>query len=270
MGLTITKYAPAAALQTVVDHYWAGIWTDADNVQNQKIFPSSYLEVVLPLGPPVKSAKKNNKQEAELMMGEVGFWTIPHALPRTQSKEWFGICFNPEALPGVFGVSASDVLNSAAPCQKELDASFSTFRQRLSQVKSSTERVRLTDTYLKSFIQAASPTAESNYVQTAARLIRLQKCHVSVEGLSQNLCIGMRQLERAFKKDLGLSPKTYMRLSRLSSVLQLIAQNPNLPLAQLSYLGGYSDQAHFNREFKRMTGVVPTKYLAHPQEFLTF
>ncbi|AMM51054.1 hypothetical protein TH61_07470 [Rufibacter sp. DG15C] len=267
MGLTITKYAPATALQSVVDHYWAGTNTDTEGTQAQRVFPSSYIEVVLPLGP----SRKGKKTMSGPAVGEVGFWTVPHALPTSESKEWFGICFNPEALPGVFGLSASELLNHAGSCQKELDASFSTFCRSLSQATTNSERVRLTDAYLTTFLQTAAPKPEAtSYVQTAARLIRLQKCHVSVEGLSQNLCIGMRQLERAFKKDLGLTPKTYMRLSRLSSVLQLISQNPNLPLAQLSYLGGYSDQAHFNREFKRMTGVVPSKYVAHPQEFLTF
>ena len=270
MGLTITKYAPAAALQAVVDHYWAGTCTETEDTQDQRIFPSSYLEVVLPLDSPQEDSQKGGSRKKAAMAGEVGFWTVPHTLPPAQSKEWFGICFNPEALPGVFGLSASELLNSAASCQKELDASFSTFCQQLSQAKTNAERVRLADTYLTSFHQRTPPRPTSAYVQKAARLIRLQKCHVSVEGLSQNLCIGMRQLERAFKKDLGVSPKAYMRLSRLSSVLQLLSQNPNLPLAQLSYLGGYSDQAHFNREFKRMTGIVPTKYLTHTEEYLTF
>ncbi|QHL88350.1 helix-turn-helix domain-containing protein [Nibribacter ruber] len=260
MGVTITKFAPAETLQDVVNHYWVGSCTETGRAEHQKVFPSGFLEVVLPLSAGEKDAS---------VTGQVGFWTVSHALPAPESREWFGICFHPEALPGLFGLSTSGFLNCAS-CQTELDASFSAFCQQICQASTHPERVSMADKYLQSLRQAGPSQARPSYVEAAAKLIRLQKCHVSVEGLSQNLCIGVRQLERAFKKNLGLSPKTYMRLSRLSSVLQLLSQNPNLPLAQLSYLGGYSDQAHFNREFKQMTGIVPTKYLAQPQEFLTF
>jgi AraC-like DNA-binding protein len=34
----------------------------------------------------------------------------------------------------------------------------------------------------------------------------------------------------------------------------------NAAVSEIGFLCGYSDQAHFTREFKRATGITPSKY----------
>lgn len=77
----------------------------------------------------------------------------------------------------------------------------------------------------------------------------------------------------AISKVLGLSPRTLQRRlkycgvefdalrdeTRRNEALQLIASK-KYNATEIAYMVGYSDQAHFNRAFKRWTGSTPTRY----------
>jgi AraC-like DNA-binding protein len=61
-----------------------------------------------------------------------------------------------------------------------------------------------------------------------------------------------------FRQSVGLTPKAYGRVLRFQRVLARISSAT--ALAELAIAAGYSDQAHFSREFKAFAGVTPTEY----------
>lgn len=66
-------------------------------------------------------------------------------------------------------------------------------------------------------------------------------------------------LARAFRRLTGMSIGGYVRRLRLDwSAEQLTIGN--LPLAEIAHRGGYADQSHFTREFRRYTGFTPRRY----------
>lgn len=69
----------------------------------------------------------------------------------------------------------------------------------------------------------------------------------------------VRGLERAFGRDYGLSPRQYLRRLRMQTACQLLVSTRS-PLAQVADRCGFADQSHFNRDFKRMTGMTPRSY----------
>ena len=68
-----------------------------------------------------------------------------------------------------------------------------------------------------------------------------------------------RGLERAFDRDYGLSPRQYLRRLRMQTACQLLVSTRST-LAQVADRCGFADQSHFNRDFKRMTGMTPRAY----------
>lgn len=60
-----------------------------------------------------------------------------------------------------------------------------------------------------------------------------------------------------FREGTGLAPKTYSRLLRFQAVLRRLAAEPGLGATELAYALGYSDQAHFQRDFRAFAGLTP-------------
>ncbi|GHC68652.1 AraC family transcriptional regulator [Streptomyces cinnamoneus] len=65
-------------------------------------------------------------------------------------------------------------------------------------------------------------------------------------------------LYRAFRSEFGMAASDYQRLLKLRRARQLLARG--LPPADAATSTGFSDQAHFNRWFKRAYGITPATY----------
>ena len=61
-----------------------------------------------------------------------------------------------------------------------------------------------------------------------------------------------------FRRSVGLTPKEYGRVLRFQHVLRRVSSATTL--VELAMTAGYSDQAHFSREFKAFAGVTPSEY----------
>lgn len=82
-----------------------------------------------------------------------------------------------------------------------------------------------------------------------------------VDHLADAVGLGERQLQRITRDRLGLSPKWLIQRRRLHDATLRLKQG-TVGLADLAYELGYSDQAHFTRDFSRVTGTPPGWYLA--------
>ncbi len=69
-----------------------------------------------------------------------------------------------------------------------------------------------------------------------------------------------RRFIALFRETVGLAPKVYCRIVRLQTAIDYIAADGEVSLADLAASSGYSDQSHFNREFREFTGVTPGTY----------
>lgn len=83
---------------------------------------------------------------------------------------------------------------------------------------------------------------------------------VRVEQLARLAGLGVRQLERVVREQLGLTPKWLIRRYRLQEAAERLSAARRPALAELATELGYADQAHFTREFAAVIGVPPGRY----------
>ena len=65
-------------------------------------------------------------------------------------------------------------------------------------------------------------------------------------------------LLRQFRRAMGATPHEYLRAYRVYRAKEYIQQG--VPLAQVAMMCGFSDQSHFNRQFKQSLSITPTMY----------
>lgn len=78
-----------------------------------------------------------------------------------------------------------------------------------------------------------------------------------IEALAEYVACTTRHLNRLFRRNVGLSAKTYAQLIQFHRTLKLITRG-NVPITVAAFEGGYSDQAHMARTFRRFGGFPPS------------
>jgi AraC-like DNA-binding protein len=66
-----------------------------------------------------------------------------------------------------------------------------------------------------------------------------------------------RRLQRIFARELGMAPRTYLRLLRFREALRDVQQGED-SLADTAAARGYADQAHMARDFRELAGIPPS------------
>jgi AraC-like DNA-binding protein len=89
------------------------------------------------------------------------------------------------------------------------------------------------------------------WVNTSEELLSLQQ-------LSEQCGLSRYAIIRLFKAKLGLTPHAYQLNLKINLARSLLRQG--VDIAELSYQLGFSDQSHFQRVFKQLSGTTPKLY----------
>jgi AraC-like DNA-binding protein len=118
--------------------------------------------------------------------------------------------------------------------------------------------------FLKSRLEQESQ--EDLYARQACRYIMQSEGEYTVAELVKLIGFSERQLERKFKKQVGISPKILSRIVRFQKVLRMAQSSKTMTLVDAAVSCGYYDQSHFIRDFTKFSGDSPLKYFTseHP------
>jgi AraC-like DNA-binding protein len=83
---------------------------------------------------------------------------------------------------------------------------------------------------------------------------------LKVQDLIDRYEIDQRTLQRLFACYVGVSPKWVIQRYRLHEAAERLAGSITISQSELALSLGYSDQAHFVRDFKAIVGVSPAAY----------
>ena len=69
-----------------------------------------------------------------------------------------------------------------------------------------------------------------------------------------------KRIVELFDRQVGLSPKTYSRMRRFQRAIRILERNPGAAWSEVALRAGYSDQPHFSRDFRNITGMTARAY----------
>jgi len=84
---------------------------------------------------------------------------------------------------------------------------------------------------------------------------------IRVEDMAREAALSTSHFAQLFKQTIGLSPMQFVMTYRVERARKRLAEH-DTPLIDIALACGFSDQAHFSRQFKQIEGETPSKYRA--------
>lgn len=249
------EFRPRPQLARFIEAFW--ILEGAGNGP-QRIFPDGCSEIILNFGDPFHQVHDDGVRHPQPRSFLVGQMLRPIVVEPSARAGVFGIRFHPGGAAAFFRVPQHELTDRMTG----LDLLWgSELTQRVLDAATDTERVASVEACLAPRI-ARSPDA---LVEAAVAAILAAGGALSIESLATRLGTSRRRLERHFQTDAGLTPKHLARIIRFHRVLRAMERPWGHRAVDLALDAGYSDQAHFIREFKEFTGLTPASYFPDQQ-----
>ncbi|PRD57113.1 helix-turn-helix domain-containing protein [Sphingobacterium gobiense] len=238
------KIKPYKELEPFIHFYWE-LKETAMETQWERVFPDGCAGVVMNVG---ESCLTDNGS----VLMQFGKTYVVGAM--TSFKDSFidtnthliGVCLKPATFANFYSyASQNELTNDTVEFEKSnsfnidkiFDSPFHYFDHFFS------ERIK----------------HKNNQLQSVLNDIHSANGTSSIYELAKRNCTTIRQLERNFKKLIGLSPKEYSNIIRFQYALRLIKNpNQNRSLSDIAFECGYYDHSHLSNEIKRNTGLSPS------------
>jgi len=172
-----------------------------------------------------------------------------------QKRKICGVEFEPA------GLTAFTTWNATRFCDRLIDAGdvwghdAVVLREALISAGDERERCALLETFLAD--RLIDRSAEDMLLR---RWMAGMRAGARIQDIQNELGLSQRKLHELFDRRIGIRPKLFDRIARLSSSMAGFDQTPSL--ADLAHDHGFSDQSHLTREFRRFAGTTPRNH--HP------
>lgn len=175
----------------------------------------------------------------------------------------FTIKLKPTALYRLTGIPAHTFTNCAIPGKEITPLPLQEITSKLLKARNISTCIKTIEPYL--FFAAEKSKYQTDATEKVAQQLAGRKSELSVAALAteNNLCL--RQLERTFLKEIGVSPKTLSRMSRFERLLKSRMNDPSTKWSAIAYDFGYYDQMHLIRDFRQFLDISPSAF--EPADF---
>jgi AraC-like DNA-binding protein len=192
----------------------------------------------------------------------LGSGTEAKQISRIPGANYFGVRLKPGMFLSYPGFSLKGLANQMVFLETA-PAEFDKFFDKLAKTDMLNRKVELFHKYFDAYIDISEVNTLTGYMLSE---INASQGNVRVYELADELHYSERHISRIFLDSMGIPPKTFARIVRFQNVMDAILHQPMLSLCDYISELGYSDQAHFQREFKQYTGITPRHFLTYIQE----
>ncbi|AQX13600.1 hypothetical protein BAX94_06545 [Elizabethkingia meningoseptica] len=163
------------------------------------------------------------------------------------------IIFHPAALRRFTKVSYHELINTTEAFQLLFPDCDSCFLEQLFEQTS----IHIRQSMLENLLLKSIQDIYTSTRMEEALLFMNNNENIRIKDLSKNLSINESTLYRLFIDQIGQSPKAFLRTMRFRQVLDKLLGYKINKLTELAYNHHYTDQSHFIKDFKEITGETP-------------
>lgn len=198
---------------------------------------------------------------------------IHDTFPKMQLKGYFGqngFLLHPLTPYYLFHIKGNSFVNKWIPLEKNKLYNWAMLHKNLNDCNKPIDRVAILAGMLADFEKDRLPPI--TWLDLCIASIYQNKGSVSVNELVATADISVRHFSRVFKEIVGVPPKYFCKVVQLNWVFEAINNKDESRVLKLALDSGYYDQSHFIRDFKKLIGDSPERFLmgndAYVKEYL--
>lgn len=261
-------FQPHSDLDSLVKFYWTlQVPFDPKN-QKQKIIPDGCIEMTFNFADKIKKYVSDTEfilQDNAMVMGQrtKSFDILPTGMVDT-----FAICFYPIGFANFVKTPLENLVNKEIPISELFgeEEAFELEQQMMSAIDSQ-QRINIIDSFLLKKLNEKNTI--SSIVKSTVDAILKTNGKAAINTILKDDVSRRRQLERHFRKHVGISPKQLGKAIRLQTTLTLLLNKKSETLTDIAYESEYFDQNHFIKDFKDLMGITPKEFLDNKQMALS-
>ncbi|MEO6904308.1 MAG: AraC family transcriptional regulator [Bacteroidia bacterium] len=258
-SLKYTAIEPSKLLKNEVIKY---ILTEGDVVDCQfwstLMVPTRTEFICFNLNENKQLAYTNNKEFVINECSIAGLHTKPLTLQFSGKFKLLGIQLRSTVTYEIFNTPMKHLSNSSVSLQDLIGNEANNLQDLILENENSIpDTIQTIEKFFIKLLNSKQSTHPS--VLNALQLIEGSKGKKRISEIAKDIHTTERTLERNFLNHVGVPPKIYLGIYRVSSFLQYMSMNKNAP-SKTFYDFGYFDQSHFIREFKKFAGKCPAQY----------
>ena len=243
----IARCPPGPQLRPFIRHLWAvhGEQTRG-GTEREWALPTGWMHVVIRLDDPLRIFSGPTDTAGQIIgHAVIGGPRATACLKGTSgSLRCVGAQLDVAAAAAVLGAPARAFTGRHVPLADVVGTDADRLRARLLEAKGAE---RMLDTFQAWLAQRLDGSTEHEGIQSSAR--RLARGE-GVGEVVRESGFSHRHFIARFQDAVGLTPKTFSRLRRFDRAMERFRAEPGAPLAAVALSAGYSDQAHFTRDFR--------------------
>lgn len=161
--------------------------------------------------------------------------------------------FRPAGARAFLGIPLGELQDRCVGIEEIWGPKARILRARLTETPSAADRFALLEQFLAGSIQFHDDRLRDllPHLDTEPS--------ITVSEVAALTGLSLKRLAIAFRSEVGLGPKTYLRVRRLQAALRRLDAATQRG-AQIAADLGYCDQAHFVRDFRSFTAITPSQY----------
>jgi len=200
---------------------------------------------------------RNRDISREMLIGgaQVGFSGTLHLRPGVES---FAAFFWPSGWSQLFDIPVIETTNNFDDAEVVHGRAIREIWNRMGEAATFERRVEI----LEAFLMSRLPGVKAlNDIDSSIQYLFAKHGAVRIPKLGRQRAVSLRQFERLFLAEVGMTPKAFARIARFQGAMDAKLANPARTWLDIAHTFGYYDQMHMIHDFEHLGRNTPTQVL---------
>lgn len=238
------RYHPSPDLAPYIEHFWAVQWDlRGQPAERTETLPHPSVHMIFERNVGGRVAGIAHGKFSRQLEGEGSV---------------FATKFTPGGFHPFLGASLTTLTDRVVSLSEVFGTDAAPLQHDVLSAEDDAQRIAI----VEAFLRGRSPHADENVLRISQIVysVARDRTILKVEDLVDRCTLSKRTLQRLFAKYVGVSPKWVIQRYRLHEAAEQLAGDADVAQSTLALNLGYSDQAHFIRDFKAVVGTSPASY----------